>query len=158
MRQIIAFLLLLLPTWLLSQQSSLLRDKDKDLRQGLELFDKEKFGAAQQYFIKLAEVYPDPHAEIRKHAEYYSAICAVELFNPDAEVLLTQFIYRHPESPLVKQAWFQLGKFFFRDKKYKKALFLVFGLYYYVSKIFRKNRTIPNPVSGQISDDVYPLM
>ena len=121
MRQIIAFLLLLLPTWLLSQQSSLLRDKDKDLRQGLELFDKEKFGAAQQYFNKIAEVYPDPHAEIRKHAEYYSAICAVELFNPDAEVLLTQFIYRHPESPLVKQAWFQLGKFFFRDKKYKKA-------------------------------------
>jgi hypothetical protein len=45
-----------------------------------------------------------------------------------------------------------------QDKKYKKALFLVFGFYYYVSKIFRKNRTIPNPVSGQISDDVYPLM
>jgi len=121
MRQIIAFLLLLIPTWLLSQQSSLLRDKDKDLRQGLELFDKEKFGAAQQYFNKIAEVYLDPHAEIRKNAEYYSAICAVELFNPDAEVLLTQFIYRHPESPLVKQAWFQLGKFFFRDKKYKKG-------------------------------------
>ncbi len=121
MRQTVAFLLLLLPGWLMSQQSSLLRDKDSDLRQGLELFDKEKYGAAQRYFNKAAEQYSYSHAEVKKQAEYYSALCAVELFNPDAEVLLTQFIYRHPESPLIKQAWFQLGKFFFRDKKYKKA-------------------------------------
>ncbi len=121
MRQTVVFLLILLPGWLMSQQSSLFRDKDSDLRQGFELFDKEKYGAAQRYFNKAAEQYPDLHSEIRKQADYYSALCAVELFNPDAEVLLTQFIYRHPESPLVKQAWFQLGKFFFRDKKYKKA-------------------------------------
>lgn len=121
MRQLVVYLLLLLPGLLMSQQSSIYRDKDSDLRQGFELFDKEKYGDAQRYFNQIAESYPDPHTEIRKQAEYYGALCAVELFNPDAEVLLTQFIYRHPESPLVKQAWFQLGKFFFRDKKYKKA-------------------------------------
>ena len=122
MRKTALYLLWLLPFCSFAQQTNLLRDKDADLRHGFELFDKEKYGAAQRYFIKAASIYPDPHTEVRKEAEYYSALCAVELFHRDAEYLLTKFIYEHPESPLVKQAWFQLGKFFFRDKKYKKAV------------------------------------
>lgn len=122
MRKIVLTVLWVIPLALTAQQSSLPRDKDDDLRQAFELFDKEKFGPAQRDFKKAEAQYADPHSEIRKNTEYYQAICAVELFHRDAEFLLTQFIYQHPESPLVKQAWFQLGKFFFRDKKYKKAV------------------------------------
>jgi TolA-binding protein len=122
MRKKALFLLWLLPAVSFSQQSTLPRDKDSDLRQAFELFDKEKFGAAQRYFVRATRANTDQHSELRKISEYYTALCAVELFNRDAEYLLTSFIYQHPESPLVKQAHFQLGKFFFRDKKYKKAL------------------------------------
>ncbi|MEZ5172737.1 MAG: tetratricopeptide repeat protein [Bacteroidia bacterium] len=120
MRKTLFLLLFLLVADLFGQQSLLPIDSDKDLRRGAELFDKQQFSAAQEAF-RLAAQGQDLHSERRKIAEYYLALCAIELFNRDAEVLLTQFIYRHPESPLVKQAWFQLGKFFFREKKYTKA-------------------------------------
>lgn len=115
-------MLMLSPLFANGQQSTVLRDRDVNLREAFELFDKEKYGPAQRAFNQAAAQYSDPASEVRKTAEYYAALCAVELFHRDAEYLLTRFIHDHPESPLVKQAWFQLGKFFFREKKYKKAL------------------------------------
>ncbi len=120
MQKNLILLLVLLAANLFGQQSLLPLDADKDLRRGAELFDKQQYSAAQEAF-RMASQNQDIHGERRKIAEYYLALCAVELFNRDAEVLLTQFIYRHPESTLVKQAWFQLGKFFFREKKYPRA-------------------------------------
>lgn len=104
-----------------AQQSTVWLDSDFSYREGIELYDLDKYGAAQKTFRTFIEQKNAPQSELSKAAQYYAALCAVELFNPDAEFLLTQFVAQHPESPLVKQAWFQLGKFFFRDKKYKKA-------------------------------------
>ena len=120
MRKTLILLLLCSVAVLNAQQSALPRDEDFSLRAAMELYDRKEYASAQQQF-KLVTEQRDVHSERRKIAEYYQALCAVELFNRDAEVLLTQFIYRHPESTLVKQAWFQLGRFFFREKKYKKA-------------------------------------
>lgn len=104
-----------------AQQSTVWLDSDFSFREGIELYDLDKYGASQKTFRTYIEQKNAPQSELSKAAQYYAALCAVELFNPDAEFLLTQFVAQHPESPLVKQAWFQLGKFFFRDKKYKKA-------------------------------------
>ncbi|MEX1188577.1 MAG: tetratricopeptide repeat protein [Bacteroidia bacterium] len=120
MRKSLILLLVLLVSDLFAQQSSLPRDEDRQLRSAIELYDKQQYAAAQDAFNQ-ASLKQDLHSERRKITEYYAALCAVELFNRDAEVLLTQFIYKHPESTLVKQAWFQLGRFFFREKKYSKA-------------------------------------
>jgi tetratricopeptide (TPR) repeat protein len=120
MRKSLILLLVFVVSNLFAQQSSLPRDEDRQLRSAIDLYDKKQYSAAQDAF-KQAALSQSLHSERRKIAEYYSALCAVELFNKDAEVLLTQFIYRHPESTLVKQAWFQLGRFFFREKKYSKA-------------------------------------
>jgi tetratricopeptide (TPR) repeat protein len=121
MRKPALLLLLLLSLGIQAQQSNIWTDPNLPLREGFELFDKEKFGAAQKNFDLLYQQEPFKNAEAAKIAQYYGALCAIELFNPDAEFLLTQFIAQHPESPLVKQAWFQLGRYFFRDKKFKKA-------------------------------------
>jgi tetratricopeptide (TPR) repeat protein len=121
--RIAAFILLCLGSLVIkAQQSTVWLDPDFSFREGLELYDVEKYGAAQNTFRNFIEQRNTPQSEVSKAAQYYAALCAVELFNPDAEFLLTQFVAQHPESPLVKQAWFQLGKFFFRDKKYKKAV------------------------------------
>jgi hypothetical protein len=45
-----------------------------------------------------------------------------------------------------------------QDKKYKKILYLGFGLYYFVRKVALGNKSHSISVSGQVSDDVYPLM
>ncbi|MFQ5334602.1 MAG: tetratricopeptide repeat protein [Flavobacteriales bacterium] len=94
----------------------------EDYRLGLELLNKEKFGAAQHQFDKVIISIPEMDSEMRINAEYYRAICAIELFNKDAEHLLTGFISEHPESPHVKKAHFQLGRYNYRKKRWEKAI------------------------------------
>ena len=88
----------------------------------LELFNKEQYGSAQHLFQKTIEAIPDSYSNMRINAEYYNAICAVELFNSNAEILLQDFIEEHPESTHIKYIYFQLGKFQFRKKAYHRAI------------------------------------
>src|SRR5690606_12117028 len=50
------------------------------------------------------------------------ALCAMNLFNRDADFLLREFVRKHPESPLVKKAYFQLGNYNYRKKQYDKTI------------------------------------
>lgn len=91
-------------------------------REGLELFDKEKYGPAQEQFNRAMQKINNPASELYKDAMYLSAICAIELFHADAEALILKFIYQYPESKHIKQAYFNLGKFQFRKKRYKDVI------------------------------------
>ncbi len=79
---------------------------DAEYKTGIDLFQKEKYGAAQKSFVKVMESDRDPQSLIRIDAEYYNAICAIELFNKDGELFLKKFVREHPESPKVKMAYF----------------------------------------------------
>src|ERR1051326_4489608 len=106
-----------------SQQTMIYTNPDANFKAGLELFQKQKFGSAQKQFSKIIAYYPgEPNNLMRIDAEYYSALCALELFNKDAELLLKNFIAEHPESPRTQTAYFQLGKYNYRKKQYNKAL------------------------------------
>ena len=88
----------------------------------LELYDKEKFSAAQEKFAAVLKQIDDKKSEMAVNSSYYQAICGLELFNIDAENLLIEFIYAYPESPKVKLAYFHLGRYKFRKKKYDEAI------------------------------------
>lgn len=88
----------------------------------LELYDKEKFSAAQEKFSLVLKQIDDKKSEVAVNSQYYLALCGLELFNTDAENLLIEFIYAYPESPKVKLAYFHLGRYKFRQKKYDEAL------------------------------------
>jgi TolA-binding protein len=88
----------------------------------LELYDKEKFGAAQEKFAHVLKTVDEKKSEVAVNAMYYHALCGLELFNINAENLLIEFIYAYPESPKVKLAHFHLGRYKFRKKKYDEAL------------------------------------
>ena len=107
---------------LYSQKSMIYDDVDRDYKIGLELFNKQKYGAAQKKFEEVAAYYGNTNSEIKSNAEYYFAICAIELFNKDAEYLISKFLEEHGESTKTKSANFQMGKYQFRKKKYKKAI------------------------------------
>ncbi|MGN6637655.1 MAG: tetratricopeptide repeat protein, partial [Mucilaginibacter sp.] len=59
---------------------------------------------------------------VRENAQYYEAFCSLELGNTDAESLFLKFIKDHPENPLAKLAYFQIGRFYFKQEKYADAL------------------------------------
>ena len=92
-----------------------------EYQKGLELFNKEKFNAAQECFSKTIDAIDDAQSEIRISSEYYSAICAIELYHFDAESQLTKFISDHPDNSRVKLANYQLGKLQYRQKKFEKS-------------------------------------
>ncbi|MFL5765505.1 MAG: tetratricopeptide repeat protein [Bacteroidia bacterium] len=113
---------LFLSVSLRAQKTQILLDDDAAFKKGIELFQKEKYGAAQRTFRTVIETHKDPQSLVRIDAEYYNAICAIELFNKDGELYLKQFITDHPESPKVKTAYFYMGKYNYRRKKYHDGI------------------------------------
>lgn len=105
-----------------AQQTQVYVAPDADFRKGLDLFEKQKYEAAQVVFDEYVRTHPDKKNLYAVDAEYYSAICALELFHKDAEWRLNKFIEHHPESQKIPGACFQLARYYFRKKEYRNVL------------------------------------
>ena len=116
------FAILFLANNSIAQKSLIYTHEDMDYKRGLELFEKQKFGSAQISFRNSITSYGDLESDIKTNAEFYYALCAIELFNNDAEYLISKFISERPESPKVKSAYFYMAKFQYRKKKYSKTI------------------------------------
>ncbi len=88
--------------------------------------------AAEQFRLVETEIYrlktstqPKFESElslVKENSQYYEALCALELGNQDAESMFLRFIKEHPENPLTKLAYFQIGRSYARQEKFKEAL------------------------------------
>ncbi len=89
-------------------------------------FMKEKYAGV----VKEAELiieHPDLYSYRQvEDAYFYRCLAAVELFNKDAENLVNDFKERYPYSDKTIRASFYLGRYYFRKRKWDKAL-EVFG-------------------------------
>ncbi len=90
--------------------------------EALELYEKEKFSAAQNYFKQTIEGIENPFDETRVNAEYYFASCALALFNRDAVYYLNEFAANHPESKWIERVNFKLGNYYYRKKKSEEVI------------------------------------
>jgi TolA-binding protein len=97
----------------------------------VNLLDKGKYVAAAEQFrqVEKWKLKTSTHSQfeselslIKENAQYYEALCALELGNDDAESMFLKFIKEHPENPLTKLAYFQIGKSYFKQQKYVDAL------------------------------------
>ncbi|HOZ83309.1 MAG TPA: tetratricopeptide repeat protein, partial [Bacteroidia bacterium] len=104
----------------LAQQTNIYTDVEWRYKSALDLLRKEKFSAAREEFTKALE---EPISEAaRQDAMYYIGLCAAELYHPDAEFLLTDFISKYPQSINVSLAQFQLGRIYYKQRKYRNAI------------------------------------
>jgi TolA-binding protein len=117
----VLFFILFLSFHSVGQQTAIYKDPEYTFRKALELFEKQKYGAARQEFKKVAEEEPAGSVQLIALSEYYGALCALELYNKDGEQLMLSFIHNHPESSNVPSARFRLGRFYFSQKRYKDA-------------------------------------
>jgi len=115
------FLLIMLIRPLQAQQSAIYRDQDAGLKEGLELFHKEQFGAAQLRFTEYLLRTEGEEATSRADATFYEAVCALRLSHANGESLIVNFLDKYPESSKANLARFEMGKVLFVDKKFKKA-------------------------------------
>lgn len=110
------------PDTVFGQQTQAVVASDAEYRVGLDLFGKQKYAEAQDVFDGIVSRAKNKNDLLVTDAEYYAAICAMELFHKDAEVRLTAFLAHHPESPRCRMVHFQLGRYNYRKKDYKEAL------------------------------------
>ena len=102
-------------------QNTLVKTSDDDLfRKGLELLDKQKYGAAREIFSQYIRIQPSSEKSI--DAEYYIAFCALSLYNADGEDLINNFISKYPYHSKTTLAYYDLGNVYYNTKKYDKAI------------------------------------
>ncbi|MBC6609020.1 tetratricopeptide repeat protein [Hymenobacter sp. BT188] len=107
-----------------AQQTQVFAADERHFQEGLELFDRGKYGAAQQSFQRYLDLTQRRTGEQRDRttdAEYYYAVSGLYLFHPDAEDRILAFAANNPAHPKAAEAFFQLGKFYFDKKNYAKA-------------------------------------
>lgn len=109
------------PTQVNAQRTAVYEDETRIYQRALELFDKEKYAAAQKHFNMFAERCKDEVYLV--NAKYYAATCAMELANTDAVKLLTGIVKNYPQYNKAVLAKYQLGRYYYRNKDNKKAVF-----------------------------------
>ncbi|MFZ4412705.1 MAG: tetratricopeptide repeat protein [Bacteroidales bacterium] len=105
-----------------AQKTAVYKQPTATYRNAIELFEKEKYGAAREMFMKVILQINDNKSIITADAKYYSALCAAELFNKDAEYELSTFIINYPENSKINLAWFRLGSYQYAIAAYKPAI------------------------------------
>ncbi len=105
-----------------AQKTFIYKEPVSEYQKGLELFSKEKYNAAEVCFLNTIDAVNDKQSDMRINSEYYAAVCAIELYNSDAEYLMKKFISNHPENIKVKMANFQLAKLLYRQLKWGEAI------------------------------------
>ena len=87
--------------------------------QGLELFDKQKYGAAQTAFQRYME---RGAGENQTEARALYAICSYHLLRDEAGALLKEFAFLHPNHPRAPECRFYAGKLPYLQKRYPEAI------------------------------------
>lgn len=87
-----------------------------------DLFEKQKYSAAQQEFNDFMIALKDVNDPFYIKAKYYHALSALYLYHADAEKLLLNFLNEYPESIYRMDIYLELGKHFYRKRDYKKTI------------------------------------
>lgn len=86
-----------------------------------ELMEKENYALAQAYFSSISESSAFS-AQEKEAAQFFSALCAMELFNSDADYQFQKYLNEYPNGPFSNEAVFRLGTIYFRTKNYTAAI------------------------------------
>jgi len=106
-----------------AQHTQVFSSNEKYFHEGVELFDRAKYGAAQEAFRKYIELIGDDAQTA--DAQYYYALSGLYLLHPDAEQLILNFVHKYPTHPKTALANYELGLYYFEQKDYKKAVELL---------------------------------
>ena len=103
-----------------AQSSFYQTSPDKAFNEALELFNKEQFSASKYSFEYLKEK-PLEDAQ-RVDVDFYHAVSALYLENPDGPSLLNEFLAAYPNEPKANDAAHILGDFYFAKRDYRNAI------------------------------------
>lgn len=116
------FFLTTLVSNVLGQRTLSVVSPDPRLKAAFDLMDRRNFQAAiaemQSFLNRKDELGPSSSEAV----SYYLAHCALQLSHPDAEEQLLHFLKENPSSIYLGRAWFDLGIYYFKIKKWDAAV------------------------------------
>lgn len=115
-------LLLAIPVLLSGQKTPVYEYADQGFLRGIQLYEKEKYGAARHAFDNYIGERGESRSELLSEAFYLRAMSAVELRNDDAASLVHEFISRFPESPHVDEAAFRLADYYYDKNSWPRSI------------------------------------
>ena len=89
-------------------------------KSGIELMEHGEYGAARIAFTDFISNSPQQDLK-RGEAEYYQAFCALNLYHPDGEKLIENFVNQNANHPRSATAYYDLANFFYNEKNYVRA-------------------------------------
>lgn len=120
------FIILLLNTFEIQAQVPQISTHDNNpillYDQAKKLYDKEHFASAYEKFAEYISFVKKEDSYFEGNAKFYSAVCALELFNNDAGKHFEDFLTEYPDHPLVPYVPFYQAKFYYRNKDYENAV------------------------------------
>ncbi len=122
---ICTFLYFTPPICLHAQNTLGYTEADIHFRNGVELYEKSNYAAARQEFktyLAKRPVLLSTNDYNAITAEYYIAVSGLYSDEPDAELLVDRFVKNHPEHPKAGVIYADLGKFYFDQEDYTRAI------------------------------------
>jgi tetratricopeptide (TPR) repeat protein len=123
MKQRLSFILLFQLIFfgsVIAQKTLVYTDALKIYHDADELFSKEKYGSAEELYADVSKQTTD--IVLKTDAEFYHALCALELDRADAPELLKKFQDTYPESPKMGLAAYYQARYYFKNKDVKKTI------------------------------------
>lgn len=109
-----------------AQQSYIYLHPDKTFRDARQLFEDGKYAVAMQLFRKTLDdidYFQETNRQlVYQDAQYYYAVSALELDQPDGEQLAKKFISTVDNAPRRQLASFHLARYYFHQNKLKEAI------------------------------------
>jgi len=115
------FLLFFIAVSILSAQKSAIYTHDsKEFDKALSLYNDNQYTSAQNIFekVKLAAA----NEELKSDCSYYIANCAIRTNQPNANVLMENFVTDYPTSIKQNQAYIGVAQYYFTQGNYPQAL------------------------------------
>ena len=96
-------------------------DIEVSVRRGEELFEQGRWSDARQQFIKVREALPLAERGLQVKVDYYLAMCAVELGQPDIEKRLRGYMDKYAGSVYHNDIRFALASYYCTRNEFGKA-------------------------------------
>ena len=103
------------------QQTEIDTNIQSEYNHAIKLFNSKAYAAAQKYFIEVSENSTIKN-DLKANADYYDAMCAIKLNQTNADKKVTSFVNNYPSSTKKDRAYFNVGNYYFANKKAAYAL------------------------------------
>ncbi|WP_397447431.1 tetratricopeptide repeat protein [Polaribacter sp. R77954] len=120
-KHILSFAFTILCFTIFAQQSIIDASRRTDFNNALKLYNNKAYRAAQKTFEKVKKESLQS-SSLKADASYYDAMCAVKLNQTNADEKVLTFVDENPTSNKKNKAFFNVGNYYFANKKAAHAL------------------------------------